>query len=377
MDVGLLKETAAGERRVALIPASVRRLSERGHRVLVEHGAGDGAHYSDPEFVAAGGQIVYSGAEVMGRSSVVVKVGRPTPYELEHLTDEQAVMAFFHLVTAERRDVHRILAKRITAIGYELIEAADGRLPVLEPVSEIAGQMAVVLASHLLRSTSGGRGILLGGSAGIPPAGVLVLGAGVVGTSAARAAVNSGANTLVLDSDVSKLRRLLGAVPGVSTGMADAASIAEAIRAADVLIGAVLLHGERTPHLVTRGMVESMQQGSVIIDVSIDQGGCVETSRPTTVSDPVFSYNGVLHYAVPNMTADIARTASAALSHASLPHILEVASRGLDGALGESAELARGVYTFRGNATHQPLASRWNLAWHDIQTLLSDQRGSR
>jgi alanine dehydrogenase len=371
-----LKETSLGERRVALVPASVRRLVERGHRVLVEHGAGDGSHFSDGEFSAAGAKIIYSSSEVMGRSSLLLKVGRPTASQLEYVSEDQAVMAFFHLVTAEHRDVNRILAKRITAIGYEIIEAADGRLPVLEPVSEIAGQMAVTVASHLLRSTSGGRGILLGGSAGVPPACVVILGAGAVGTWAARAAVNAGARTLVLDSDVSKLRRLLAAVPGASTGVSDVLTVADAVRTADVLIGAVLLHGERTPHLVTRAMVESMQQGSVIVDVSIDQGGCVETSRPTTLSDPVFNYNGVLHYAVPNMTADIARTASAALSYASLPYIAELASNGFERALRAHSDLARGVYTFRGHATHQPLASRWNLNCRDIQTLISENRGA-
>jgi alanine dehydrogenase len=377
MDLGLLKETTAGEARVALTPASVRRLVERGHRVLVEHGAGDGSHYPDAEYAAAGAKIIYSGAEVMGRASLVMKVGRPTAVELEQLTEEQAVMAFFHLVTAERRDIHRILAKRITAIGYEIIETADRRLPVLEPVSEIAGQMSIAVASHLLRSTSGGRGILLGGSAGFPPARVVILGAGVVGTAAARAAVDSGARTLVFDTDVAKLRRLLGEVRGVSTAMSDAPQIAEAIRAADVLIGAVLLHGERAPHLVTRGMVESMQQGSVIIDVSIDQGGCVETSRPTSLFEPVYSHGGVLHYAVPNMTADIARTASAALSYASLPYVLEIAASGLEEAIARRAELARGVYTYRGKATSRPLAARWDLTWSDIQTLIGKQRGAR
>ncbi len=370
MNIGVLKETAQSERRVGLAPIAVRRLVEHGHRVFVERGAGDQSHFPDTNYQAAGATIAFSADEVIGRSDLLVKVGRPTPDEARLLHSEQLLMAFFHLAVATREEVELLLEKRIAAVGYEIIESVDARLPVLESISEIAGQMAIAVAGHLLRSTSGGRGILLGGAPGIAPARVVILGAGVVGTWAARTALNNGATTFVLDNDPPKLRRLLASVPGAITGLADPGSVRDAVRIADVLIGAVLIHGARTPHLVSKSMVESMKPGAVIVDVSIDQGGCVETSRPTTLSDPVFTHNGVLHYCVPNMTADIAHTASVALSQASLPYILELAGRGPDQALDRCPDLARGVYTLWGECTHQALAERWHLPFRDIHALV-------
>lgn len=361
MNIGVVKETARCERRVALTPAAVRRLTQNGQRVFVERGAGERSHFSDDSYKTAGGEIVFSPAEVIDRCELLVKVGSLTRDELKWLHSHQSVMAWFHLAVAEREDVDLLLDKRITAIGYEIIETLDGALPVLEPMSEIAGQMAIAVAAHLLRSTSGGRGILLGGAPGIEPARMVILGAGGVGTAAARTAQNNGALTLVLDNDVRKLRRLHAAVPAAITGMADAGTVDEAVRSADALIGAVLVHGHRAPHLVSRQLVEAMKPGSVILDISIDQGGCVETSRPTTLADPVFTYGGVLHYCVPNMTADIARTASTALSQASLPYILQLGEHGVEQALKRSPELARGVYTLWGECTHQTLAERWGL----------------
>jgi alanine dehydrogenase len=370
MNVGVLRETARCEGRVGLTPASVRRLVESGHRVWVERGAGERSHFPDPSYESAGGDIVFSAPEVMDRAELLIKVERPTREEFERLHADQIVMAFFHMAVAEPEEVHLALDRNISTIGYEIIEAEDGCLPVLEPISEIAGQMAVAVAGHLLRSTAGGRGILLGGAPGIPPAEVVILGAGVVGTWAARTAMNSGAVTFVFDNDVTKLRRLLAVCPGVFTGLADPETVREAVRRADVLIGAVLLHGERTPHLVTRTMVDTMRPGGVVVDVSIDQGGCIETSRPTTLADPAFLYNGILHYCVPNMTADIAHTASQALSQASLPYILEVAAHGLEQAIEKSAHVARGVYTLAGECTHEPLAERWRLRYRDVHSLL-------
>jgi alanine dehydrogenase len=369
MHLGLLKETAAGERRVALTPGAVRRLIEAGHRVVVERGAGERSHFPDGNYISAGAQIVFSASEAIDRCEFLVKVERPTPEEVECLHANQAVVAFFHMSVAGETEVRAALDKALTTIGYEIIETSDGRLPVLEPISEIAGQMSVAVATHLLRSTSGGRGILLGGAPGIPPAKVVVLGAGVVGMWAARTAVNGGASTLVLDNDANKLRRLLAAAPGAMTDLADADTVREAVRQADVIIGAVLLHGERTPHLVTREMVHTMQAGAVIVDVSVDQGGCIETTRPTTLADPVFDYHGILHYCVPNMTADIARTASAALAQASLAYVLELANKGVEKALAEDPDLARGVYTLAGHCTHKPLAERWRIPYRQVSSL--------
>jgi alanine dehydrogenase len=316
--------------------------------------------------MAAGARIAFSAAEVIDRSELLVKVERPTSREYAALHPRQIVMAFFHMAVAAEAEVHWALEKLLTTIGYEIIEDPGGRLPVLEPISEIAGQMAVAVAAHLLRSTSGGRGVLLGGAPGIPPARVEILGAGVVGTWAARTALAAGATTHVLDNDLRKLRALQLWAPAAVTTLADAALVHDAAREADVLIGAVLLHGERAPHLVSRETVEAMKPGSVIVDVSIDQGGCVETSRPTTLDDPVFVHNGVLHYCVPNMTADIAHTASRALSQAVLPYVLEVAAAGADAAFRADPGLAGGVYTHNGYCNHPPLAGRWQLAYRSL-----------
>jgi alanine dehydrogenase len=370
MNIGVVKETARCESRVALTPASVRRLIENSNRVFVEQGAGERSHFPNTSYEAAGAEIAFSAAEVIDRCELLVKVGNLTRDEMAQLHSQQAVMAWFHLAVADRDEIALLLDKRIAAIGYEVIETLDGQLPVLQPMSEIAGPMAIAVAGHLLRSTSGGRGILLGGAPGVAPARVLVLGAGTVGTQAARTATNGGATTYVLDIDVHKLRRLLGVATGAITEMADAGVLQELVPLADVLIGAVLVHGGLTPHIVSRAMVESMQPGSVVVDLSIDQGGCVETSRPTTLADPVFSHCGVVHYCVPNMTADIARTASAVLSQASLPYILALAGQGLEQALHQSPDLARGVYALSGECTNKALAERWSLPHREISSMI-------
>lgn len=373
MVIGIVRETTTGERRVALTPAAVRRLVEGGHTLFVERGAGEGSHFDDTRYSQAGARIVFSPAEVIDRVELLVKVERPGPGLFEQLHPGQTVLAFFHLATASRAAVHGLLSRGITTIGAEIIETENGQLPVLVPMSEIAGPMALGIASHLLRSSSGGRGVLLGGAPGIAPARVVILGAGTVGMGAARSAVNAGASTLVFDNDVMKLRRLFQGVPGAVAVMADAESIERAVAEADVVIGSILRHGERAPQLVTRAMVESMRPGTVILDLAIDQGGCVETSRPTTLADPVFVHKGVLHYCVPNMTADVAHTASAVMSQAVMPYVESIARHGIEAALAANAELARGVYTFAGHCTHRPLAERWRMARHSISDLLAEK----
>jgi alanine dehydrogenase len=247
------------------------------------------------------------------------------------------------------------LAKRhLTAIGCEIIEQDDGHLPVLAAISEIAGQMTVGIAAHLLRSSSGGCGILLGGAPGVPPAHIVVLGAGSVGFTASRGAAATGARVIAFDRDPRKLHHVMAHIPAVATCLADPEAIAEAVAAADVLIGAVLIAGTRTPHLVTRKMVESMKPGSAIIDVSIDQGGCIETSRPTTLGDPTFVEHGVTHFCVPNFTADLGRASSIAIAQAMLPYLLSIAKHGVAGALEKCPDLRRGLYTpvVQGHALH-------------------------
>jgi len=350
MNFAVIRETTACDRRVALTPPVVRRLVESGHTVWVETGAGDGAMYPDPEYGRAGARIAYSPAEAIQRADVLAKISRPSLDELRLCRPGMVIMAFFHMAVADGH-IHRALVEGgITAVGCEIVQTPDGRLPVLAPISDIAGQMTIPLAAHLLRSSSGGRGILLGGSPGIPPAEVAILGAGAVGSAAARTAAAAGARVAVLDSDPLKLRHLLEHLPAVSTALAESESIARAVAAADVVIGAVLVPGGRAPHVVTRAMVESMKPGAAILDVSIDQGGCIETSRPTTITQSTFTWHGVTHFCVPNFTADLGRTASVAIAQAMLPYLLAFGRDGIEGALASHPELRRGLYSHAGAA---------------------------
>jgi alanine dehydrogenase len=359
VNFGVIRESWPGDRRVALTPPVVRRLAEAGHSVWVQAGAGGGAMYGDPEYIRAGARIAYSQAEVIQRADVVAKISVPSVEELRLCRPGLVAMAFYHMAVADRAVYETLIERSITAVGCEIIQADSGRLPVLAPISVIAGQMTVPIASHLLLSSSGGPGILLGGTPGMAPANVTVLGAGNVGASAARTAAAAGARVTALDPDCEKLRRLLEHAPAVATRLSDRESVAEAVAAADVVIGAVLVAGSRTPHVVTRTMVETMRPGSAIIDVSIDQGGCVETSRPTTIADPSFVWRGVTHYCVPNFTANLGRGASIAIAQSMLPYLLAIAEHGMDAAMSRLPDLARGVYTHGGACVSRALAEAW------------------
>ena len=348
MNIGVLRERGPFDRRVALTPAIVRRLTSSRHDVWVESGAGAGAMFPDDDYLRAGAQIAYSPADVIQRADLLPKIARPTPEELDLCRPHMTLMAFYHMAVADRALRDALAERCLTAIGCEIIEQDDGTLPVLSAISEIAGQMTIPIAAHLLRSSSGGRGILLGGTAGVPPARIVIVGAGAAGFSAIRSAVAAGASVAAFDRDPRKLRHIIEHVPGVETCLADEDAIAEAVSAADVVIGAVLVAGTRTPHVVTREMVDSMKPGAAVIDVSIDQGGCVETSRPTTLAEPTFVYRGVTHFCVPNFTADLGRSSSVAISQAMLPYLLSIARHGVDGAIEKCPELARGVYLLRG-----------------------------
>jgi len=348
MNIGVIRERGAFDRRVALTPPVVRRLAGADHTVWVETGAGDGAMFRDTEYLRAGAQIAYTPAEVLQRVELLAKIGRPTAEELGLCAPGMVLMAFYHMPVADRGLVETLAGRSLTAIGCEIIQQDDGRLPVLAAISEIGGQMTAAIAAHLLRSSSGGRGILLGGTPGVPPARVAILGVGSAGLAAARAVAATGARVAAFDCDPRKLRRLIEYVPDAETYLADEDAIADAVAVADVVIGAVLVAGTRTPHVVTRAMVEVMKPGAIIIDVAIDQGGSVETSRPTTLGEPTFVYKGITHFCVPNFTADIGRSASVAIAQAMLPYLLSIASHGIDRALEKCPDLARGVYTLRG-----------------------------
>jgi len=362
MIVGVLAEQKSSEQRVALTPGGVRALTQGGHGVVLQSGAGVPARFADEEYIQAGARVVYAPDEVFGRAALLLKMSALRAEEIEKLSPEQTVMAFHHLAASPRETVSRLLAREVTLIGFEVIEDRTGDLPVLHAISEIAGQLSVHVAAHLLETRAGGRGILLGGATGIPPAHVVILGAGVVGLWAAKTAVGNRAQVTLLDTSLPALRQAEEALGrNVITEVAHPHSVARAAAYADALIGAVLVRGEKAPHVVTREMVQAMKPGSVIIDVSIDQGGCVATSRPTTAEDPVFVEAGVVHYAVPNMTSAVARTASLALTHAALPYLLAIAERGVAGAIRDQQGLAAGVYTYRGQMVYQPLARAFGL----------------
>ncbi len=376
MVIGVPKETHRHEHRVGLTPFAVARLTREGHTVLVEREAGAGGHFGDRDFQNAGARTVYSAEEVYQRSDMVARVGMLSTEELEFLKPGLIVTGFHHLAVSSRPMVERLLQKEITLVGYEIIEDGSGDLPVLLPFSEMAGQMAVHLAAHYAQNSTGGRGILLGSVPGVPPPTVLILGAGTVGRAAARQALASGAHVIVLDADLAKLRRLNRDFLGRAvTVMAGLERLEKYTALSDVVIGAILIPGGRPDLLITEAMVKSMKQGSVIIDVSIDQGGCVETSRPTDIENPTFKVHGALHYCVPNMTANIPRTASRALATAALPYLLRLAEKGLAGAAGEDPGLAAGVYLCRGKMVKKVVGETLGFPVTPLASLL--EKGAR
>jgi len=361
MNIGIPKERRDLEMRVGLTPYGVRLLTRAGHACYVEKGAGEGAGFSDYDYERSGGRIVYSTEEAYRRADMLLKAVRPTKEELEWLREGQILCGFLHLAAARKETVQTLLEKRIATVAYETIQEDDGTLPVLRTMSEVAGRMAPQLAATFLQSNWGGRGVLLSGVPGIPAARVAILGAGVLGTNAARAFYGLGADVFVLDRSLERLYRIDEQFQGrVTTMVAYPFNIARVARFVEVLIGAVLVPGARAPILVTREMVASMKKGAVILDFSIDQGGCVETSRPTTLRDPVFVEEGVVHFCVPNAPGILPRTSTHAFNNAAWPYIRRIAEVGLDQAAGEMPALARGIATRDGKIIHEALAAAYN-----------------
>ncbi len=364
MEFGVPREVRDLEMRVGLAPSGVLSLTKAGHQVYVESKAGSGAGFSDEDYRAAGANIVFTPAEVYGRADVVAKLSRPTQDEHRLFRPGQIIFSFLHLPVASP-DLFVALAEReITAVAYEMIEEDNGDMPVLISASQVAGRLAPTIAGQLLRSDRGipgqkqGRGILLGGIPGVPPAAVVIIGGGTLGSSAAGAFVGMGAEVTVLDRSLKKLQYIDERFNGrVTTMFANKYNLRRAVKFADVLMGAVLIPGQRAPLLITREMVQSMRPGSVIIDFSIDEGGCVETSRPTTLRDPAYMLDGVVHYCVPNMTSVVARTASYAVTNAALPYLRSVGELGVLGAIQREPALARGVNLYQGNLTHPGVAA--------------------
>lgn len=360
MIVGVPREIKPQESRVGLVPSGVEALRSRGHRVVVQTGAGLGAGLNDEEYTRQGAEIVPSAADVWSAAELVVKVKEPVSNaegdEFSMMRPGQILYTYLHLAP-DPEQTRRLLERDVIGVAYETIEAADGSLPLLVPMSEVAGRMAVQAGASCLEKPHGGRGVLLGGVPGVEPGVVVVLGGGVVGKNAAKMAIGMGAEVWILDRNLQTLR-YLDDIWGsqVKTLASNQLNIEKALRRADLLIGAVLIHGARAPRLVTRDMLPLMKEGSVIVDVAVDQGGCVETTHATTHADPTFVVDGILHYGVANMPGAVARTSTFALNNATLPFCLELADLGVDEALRRTPALRPGVNVYRGAVTNAAVA---------------------
>jgi alanine dehydrogenase len=352
MNIGIPKEQRPFEFRVGLPPSGVAILKQSGHAIFVEHDAGVGAGFSDEAYQRAGARIVYSPEEVFGRADLLLKFARPLKGEIEWLRPGAVLAGLLHLASARQDKIDLLLKNNITSIAYEQIEEADGTTPVKKPLAEIGGRMTAQIAAHYMQTYKGGKGILLSGVPGVPPAEVVVIGGGVGGTAATRAFLGLGAHVTVLDIDLRALQRIDERFPGVVTMIATPNNIARTCAYADVVVGAVLVPGQRAPIVVTREMVQSMKPRSLIIDMSIDQGGCVETSRPTTHEHCTYIEENVIHYCVPNMPAAVARTATHAFVNAAMLYILDLANKDLDTAILETPALEKAVCTRDGKMVH-------------------------
>ena len=371
MIVGIPKETWAEERRVALTPDGAHSLSVAGQNVIVQSDAGIGCGFSRQAYTEAGASIVFSAEEVFARADLIVKVMPPTVPECRLMGDGKSLFSAVHLGSANP-EAHRLLREQqTTAVGLELIEDEERHLPIVTAMSEIAGMMMPQIAGRFLETTHGGRGVILGGVPGIPAAHVVIVGAGTAGTTAARIFLGFGASVTVMDGNLKRLRAVDAQLPKmVNTALATPYNLERFVASADVVLGAIMVHGRKTPHVITESMVQKMRPGSVIIDLSIDQGGCVETSRPTTLSDPVFKKYGVNHYCVPNVPASVARTASHALNNVVAPFMVDIAENGID-SFRNNLALRRGVYLFSGHCTHEGLAGLLGCEYSSLDRLLN------
>jgi alanine dehydrogenase len=370
VQVGVLKEIKDHEYRVSLVPAGVRALVDAGHTVLVQDGAGLGSGIENAGFEGAGGVVVSDAAAVYRRADLILKVKEPQASEIPLLRQGQILFTYLHLAP-DPAQTRGLLASGVTAIAYETITDQEGGLPLLTPMSEVAGRMAIPTGAYYLQRGTGGRGILPGGVPGVPPGDVVILGGGTVGINAAMMAVGLGARVTVLDRSLARLRYLDEIFQGrIITLYSTPTYVAEAVRRADILVGAVLIPGAAAPRLVSRAMIGTMKKGSVIVDVAVDQGGCIETTRPTTHSHPTYEVDGVIHYCVANMPGAVPRTSTFALTNATLPYVLRIAASGWQDAARSDATLRPGVNLHAGKVTHQAVAASQGLAYVPVEDLL-------
>jgi len=362
MDISIPKETRAREHRVSLTPSGAKALVQQGHRVFVETGAGVDTGHPDADYQSAGAAIVFSPAEVYGRGELIVGVYAPPPPHYELFVPGRIIFGFWGLPAARPEDFRALQACEITAVGSEVIEDERGNAPVLTSMSEIAGRLAVTVGASLLLNEFGGKGVLLGGAPGVPPANMVILGAGVLGRAAARAAVGAGAHVTLLDRSVDRLRTAAQELPGsVATLLSTQPNIERAISFANLVLGAAAVHGQRAPVLITRPMLRLMRPRSLLMDLSIDMGGCFETSRPTSFPDPLYEVDGIRHFCVPNLPSVAGRSSTLALTNALLPYLVEVAGVGFEKALLSMPDLGRGTYLYRGKCCRESLAQAFGV----------------
>jgi alanine dehydrogenase len=369
--IGVPKEIKNNENRVALTPGGSALLQLQGHKILIESGAGEGSGFSDQDYANEGAVILEKAADVWDQADIIMKVKEPLPEEYGFFREGAILFTYLHLA-AEPKLAEALVQSKITAIGYETIQLGNGSLPLLTPMSEVAGRMSVQVGAQFLERFYGGRGILLGGVPGVPPADVIILGGGIVGTNAAKMALGLGANVIVIDRSADRLRYLDDVFQGrLRTLMSNPFNIASAVKRADLLIGAVLIPGAKAPKLVTEQMVMTMKQGAVIVDVAVDQGGTIETiDRVTTHSNPIYLKHGVIHYAVANMPGAVPRTSTMALTNVTLAYAAELAGKGLVEAVRRHPELRLGVNTLHGQITHAAVAEAVGLPMADLDSLL-------
>ncbi|MDD2916000.1 MAG: alanine dehydrogenase [Gallionella sp.] len=370
MRIGIPKEIKTNENRISLVPAGAEALVSAGHQVMVETGAGLGSGFNDAQYIAAGAQIVKDADAVWSAADLIVKVKEPIEPEWQRIRPGQVIFTYFHFAASELL-TRAHLASGAVCIAYETVELPSRELPLLTPMSEVAGRMAVQEGAKYLEKLYGGRGILLGGVPGVPPAKVVILGGGVVGVNAAKMAAGLGAGVVLLDVSLEKLRYLSDVMPAnVQLIFSDRHKLLEQIANADLVIGAVLIHGAVAPKLIRREDLKTMRQGAVIVDVSIDQGGCVETMHPTTHENPTFIIDGVIHYGVANMPGGVPSTSTLALTNATLPYVLKLANKGYREALKESPALLNGLNIIDGKITHRKVAEAFGMEYHSAESVL-------
>jgi len=371
MNIGVLNESYKIENRAGLTPSTVSLLTEKGHTVYVEAGAGLKAGYTNEEYVAQGAKIVFTKDEVFGRADVVLNISPLNQEECKMVRDGQLLFGFHHLVIVRKSVLECLLKKKVTMIGYEIVQEDDDLLPFIESLSEVAGQLCLAISGHYLQTSQGGRGVIIGGVVSVPPTTAVVIGSGVLARSAVKSLLGAGAQTIALGRNMDNLRELEEMTSGrVITLFASKYNLARMTKIADILIGAVLFPGERAPIWITRDMVKTMKKGSLIIDLAIDQGGCIETSRLTTLEQPTYIDEGIIHYCVPNITSAVSRTSTKVLSNLVISFLLQIGELGIEQTLRENKSLARGVYVYKGRMTKKSIAERFNLQYKDLSSFL-------